>query len=52
MPWVTRQVRSRHGRLRRRMRRWTLDHSETITAFAIGFGVSVTALIIVRLLPI
>lgn len=53
MPWVIRQASGRRGRARRAVRRWTFDHSQGLTALAIGAATaSVTVLAVLRFLPI
>jgi hypothetical protein len=53
MPWVTRESHARHERVRRRVRRWTYDHSQGVTALTIGAATALaTVMVVLKLLPI
>lgn len=49
MPWIARQHRSSDSP-RRRLRRWTYDHSDAVTSLGIGTGCVVAVVLALRVL--
>jgi hypothetical protein len=49
MPWVAREATGWRARLRRRLRDWRYDHSQSLTSAAIGAACAAAMIIGMRL---